>query len=267
MKFDRIILFLLTILLIACSNRPKEVLTDKKMEDLLYDLYVAEGEVTTNYPIFGTDSLRKETLFNSVLAKHKVTKTELDASIDWYSDNLDKYAKINKNLSNRFEKDIQSMRDPNIEQVQPLVNYIDLPFIRDSVNFLNPYSLPRNLFSFRSDTALYEYGGIYEVQFNVLGINEAIRSELTFCVECADTTFVRRTQIDKNGLCREMIDITRNKRFREIYGYIHFPETNAQTNVFISDFRLLKQKDKLARDDAALLKERPEDVVPISIKH
>ena len=182
-----IFLFLLTITLVACGNRPKGVLSDMKMENLLYDLHLAEGEINNNHSLFASDSIRKENLLNSVLKKHKVTRNQLDASIDWYAGNLDRYKKIGDNLSSRFEKDIQVLRDiASQSQMKNNPDLVELPFISDSTQFFNHYYLPRNVFAFQTDTTFYKFGGTYEVHFNVLGINKTNNPELTFCVECAE---------------------------------------------------------------------------------
>jgi hypothetical protein len=214
------------------------------MEDLLYDLYVAEGEINNNHSVFSSDSIRKANLFNSVLKKYKVTKNQLDASIEWYANNLGRYNKINSNINNRFEVNIQALEDLR-SQTRFSSDFIGSSLIRDSIYVLNSYNLPRNTFSFRTDTTISNFGGIFEVRFNVLGINKTDNPELTFCVQCADTTFVKKAVLGHNGFYSETINITNDKRFKEAYGFIHFPEVSSQTNVFISDFRILQKEINL----------------------
>jgi Xanthine dehydrogenase, molybdopterin-binding subunit B len=214
------------------------------MENLLYDLYVAEGEINNNHSVFSSDSIRKANLFNSVLKKHKVTKKQLDASIEWYANNLRHYNKINSNINNRFENNIQALEDLR-SQASFSSDFTGPSLIRDSIYLLNVYSLPRNTFSFRTDTTFSDFGGIFELQLSVLGINGTDNPELTFCVQCADTTFVKKAVLGHNGFYSETINITNDKRFKEAYGFIHFPEVSSQTNVFISDFRILQKEINL----------------------
>jgi hypothetical protein len=255
--------------LIACTSRPREVLSDKKMENLLYDLYLTEGEIRANGPIFFADSIRKGNLLNSVLGKHKVSREQLDVSIDWYAHNLNRYQKILENLQTRYKEDIQALK--LIEDTLPIKSthsegITGLPCIGDSIQFLNLYNLPENVFVFRTDTSFYQFGGIYELQFNALGVNETSGPELTFCVKCADTTFVRKSVMDKNGFYSMVIDITENKRFKEVYGYIYFPELTLRTNLFIYDFRILAHKnDQHLSEGDTLLEKRPENIVPVRV--
>lgn len=214
------------------------------MGNLLYDLRVAEEEINNNSLIFSTDSVRRDNLFNSVLKKHKVTRKQLETSIDWYAGDLERYHKIMNNLSERFTENIQYLKDSKI-QLDALANQTGLPLVNDSMFFFNASNISPNLFSFCTDTSFYSFGGIYEVQFNLLGIDANINPELTFCVKCADTTFVRKTRIENNGPFSESIDITIGKRFREAYGYIRFPEISSRDNIFIYDFRILKRTDQL----------------------
>ena len=216
------------------------------MENLLYDLNVAEKEIGDNLSIFFSDSIRKENLLNSVLKKHKVTRSELDASIGWYAGNLGKYNKINTNLRKRYQKSIQELRDaiPKIsESTESFSDSAVRPLILDSVAFLNSYNLSRPIFTFGTDTVLFAFGGAFELQFTVLGIDEIHNPELTFCVQCADTAFVKKIPIRNSGFYSETIYITDGKRSKAAYGYIRFPKVNSRTNVLIHNFRLLERRD------------------------
>jgi len=216
------------------------------MENLLYDINVAEKAIGDNLSSFFSDSVRKETFFNSVLEKHKVTRRELDASIEWYAGNLGRYNKINANLRKRFQKSIQELRDVSPEISESVGNFSDSAgqlLIQDSVAFLNPYNLSRPFFTFKTDTVFFAYGGAFDLQFTILGIDGIHNPELTFCVQCADTVFVKKIPIENNGFYSETIYVTDEKRVKEAYGYIRLPKVNSRTNVLIRDFQLLERRD------------------------
>ena len=225
----------------------------------MYDLYIAEGEVTHNSPVFSGDSIRKANLFNSVLKKHKTSRKQLDASLEWYADNLDKFQKINTNLSERIQNEIKLLEEMKPDE-KKLTGFTELPFVSDSISFLNMYTLNKPAFSFRSDTTFMKYGGDFEVRFHILGVDEINKPEFTLCVECSDTTYVKKSIIENNGFFSESIRV-KNSRFREVYGYIYFPEQTLRMNYFIYDFYILMQEE----GSGSLLEKRPEDVVTVGV--
>ncbi|MDL2323004.1 DUF4296 domain-containing protein [Bacteroidales bacterium OttesenSCG-928-A17] len=247
MKLNPIIFFLLlAVFLSACSNRPKGVLSEKKMENLLYDLRLAEAEISNNNQIFSSDSLRKATLLNSVLEKHKVSRTQLDASITWYASNLKMYKVINENLSQRYAENIQSLRDASAQAKDLFLGSEGVLFAIDSAVWFDIYS-ERNVFPFQIETHLLKYGGALEVKFNILGVNGVNNPELTFCVNCVDTTLVKRLTIDRNGYYSEETEIAKGKRVKDAYGYIYFPEISTQSHFLIYDFRVQLRSENLFR--------------------
>ena len=59
--------FLLLLLIVSsCQNRPKEVLKRKNMEQLMYDIYIAEATLENDYGNFNTPE-KKEALIQALL--------------------------------------------------------------------------------------------------------------------------------------------------------------------------------------------------------
>ena len=89
--------------LFACQNRPSEVLPRKKMENLMYDMYVAEAIIDNDYQQFDRPE-KKEALIDQVLKKHKISEARWDTSLSWYSDNIDIYLQLNDSVKSRLER-------------------------------------------------------------------------------------------------------------------------------------------------------------------
>ncbi len=88
-------------LLSGCNQRPKEVLSEKKMVALMTDMQLAEAY--TSLHINGRESQNaKADLAEGVLEYHGVTREQLDTTLAWYGRNLDDYTalfeKVDKNL-------------------------------------------------------------------------------------------------------------------------------------------------------------------------
>ena len=235
MKVNPIIpVLFLTFFIFACSNRPSYVLSEKKMEKVLYDVYLAEAEINTHYVAFSSDSVRKQELLNSVLKKHKITEAVLDTSLAWYSGHLDKYFKIHENLNKRYAQATEKLR--SLEEATAKSNII-LPVEKERF-LLGSSDLPHNAYTFEADTTLSGYGGAYELQFNALGLSASLHPVATLCVQCRDTIFVKRDTINRNGLFISSIDIPIGKQAQKLYGSIYFPETYSQMIVFFHNFTL-----------------------------
>jgi len=232
---------LLAIFSFACTNRPLRVFSEKKMENVLYDIYLAEAEINSNYSAFYSDSARKQDLLNSVLKKHKITEADLDTSLAWYSGHLDVYLKINDNLSKRFSELSAKLTRKQEATMQAAIalneSAVILP-VSEKRFLLTAIDLPQNALPFEADTVFSRYGGFYELQFNASGITSSSAPIVTLCVQCTDTTFVRRDTLSQNGLFSSSIDVLQMKQSRKIYGSFYFPKLNSQTAVFIQDFTL-----------------------------
>jgi len=219
------------------------------MEKVLFDIHLAEAEINANYNIFYTDSARKQELLNSVLKKHKITEAILDTSLVWYSGHLDKYFKINNNLLKRFIESAETLK-----QKEGLLAIPNLP--SDGRGFLLPVGktrfllrigdLPHNAFTFKADTILNRYGGAYELQFNILGVSSSIKPVVTLCVQCIDTTFVKRDTISQNGSFKSSIDIIQGKQAKILHGSIYFPEVHPEMGIFIQEFILFHSYQPLS---------------------
>lgn len=92
----------LLVSLLSCEKRPEGVLSDDEMVDLLADLQLAEAYYSTS--LQGSSHIDRKTLEESVLKKHGVSRSDLDATISYYSRNLDDYVK----LYAKAEKKLQS---------------------------------------------------------------------------------------------------------------------------------------------------------------
>lgn len=92
-----IVFFLFSVCFYSCNDRPSYVLSDKMMENFLFDLYIAEA-IIKNKADFHTDYKQKEILFYSVLDKYNVSEQEFNATLVWYNAHLEKFIKINEQL-------------------------------------------------------------------------------------------------------------------------------------------------------------------------
>jgi hypothetical protein len=226
----------------ACSDRPPHVLSEKKMERVLFDLYLAESEITNNYTLFSSDSVLKRDLLNSVLKKHKITEAILDSSLVWYNGNLDKYLKINTRVNERYTKMLTELR-PKPLDLHPVDltenNYLPM---KETNFLLKVKDLPQKFYTFKADTILENYGGNYNLQLSILGITPDIHPVLAFIVRCADSTYVKMDTISQNGLFTSSIQV-QQKQVKELYGSLYFPEIQNNMLIYVHDLKLFQNQN------------------------
>ena len=95
-----IIFFLLFISIVSCDNRPKDVLSKTKLEEVLYDYHIAQGLIDQ----LPTDQRmeKSQDYINAVLQKHGITQAQLDTAIIYYNRHPKDLHKIYANLKERY---------------------------------------------------------------------------------------------------------------------------------------------------------------------
>lgn len=110
------LLFLnLAMMVFSCQNRPNEVLPRKKMERVMYDMYIAEAIIENDYHLFDLPE-KKESLIDQVLEKHKISEARWDTSLSWYSDNIDLYLQLNDSVKSRLQRNQLIITNLNLKQ-------------------------------------------------------------------------------------------------------------------------------------------------------
>ena len=98
--------FLLASCLTACQvKRPKVVISDAKMENVLYDYHIAKA-MGEEVPY--TDGYKRVLYIESVFKKHGITQAEFDSSMVWFTRNPEVLTKIYEKVNARLkaERDV-----------------------------------------------------------------------------------------------------------------------------------------------------------------
>lgn len=100
------ILYTLLLFLITISSCKKNdyVLSDSKMENILYELYVGEAFIDNHNSGQRSDQFKRD-YYLSILTKNGVTEDQYDSSLVYYGQNIDYYYKIYENVVTRLEKE------------------------------------------------------------------------------------------------------------------------------------------------------------------
>jgi len=247
LKQGGVILLLLFVLLLPTCRKPAYVLSEKQMENLLFDIHIAEAEISDNYINFRTDK-QKQVLYTSVFEKHKITREQFDTSLVWYGKNLPKYLGIYDRLNVRYSILSDSITAKIDLQNQRLILAGDssqLNLWKEQRAFILTSRAGKNTFSFDIDTLKLSPQEYYELMFDVLGITDSIAAPLvTFGIGFPDSVFVERKKIKDNGLFTVSLpsaDSISNKPSFHLFGFISLPAMGDK-KIVIHNIGLYKKK-------------------------
>ena len=93
--------FFIFILLAACSpSRPRGILSEEKMADVLVDYHLAQGMAEAQ----GTEQdVTRYKYIQAVFRKHRITEAEFDSSMVYWSGRADEFTHIYDNVVNRVQ--------------------------------------------------------------------------------------------------------------------------------------------------------------------
>lgn len=92
---------LLIFVLAGCKvKRPDDVISEKKMEDLLYDYHIAKA-MGDNVPY--NENYKKALYIDAVFHKHGTTEAVFDSSMVWYTRNTETLSKIYEKVNKRLK--------------------------------------------------------------------------------------------------------------------------------------------------------------------
>ena len=86
-RFFQISLLACLLLLNSCDFRPWSVLNKQEMEDVLFDIHLAETIFQVYKPGYSQED--KQQIFEGIFKKHHTTKEEFDNSLKWYAKHPD----------------------------------------------------------------------------------------------------------------------------------------------------------------------------------
>ncbi len=199
-----LMLVIVSLLIASCQNRPREVLSRKKMEQLMYDVYVAEATMESDYQNFNSPE-KKEAYINRVFKAHDVTPVRWDTSLSWYSDRIDLYLKMNDSVKARLKRDLVEvetlMAKQSIQNAAHDQSILSDSYIPSYYSFAAPDARRGFRFRLNSNDIVSE---ITEDQFlftySAIGIPPAFTDGLSalLSLEYGDTTLYHYQQITEN---------------------------------------------------------------------
>ena len=98
--------------------RPRGVLSNREMRNVLYDLHRADGAIQVAGYNYSHDQ-EVAGYYKNVLDKHGITQAQFDSSLVWYTNNPQIFNKIYPKVMERLEADLaveEKIREVNREK-------------------------------------------------------------------------------------------------------------------------------------------------------
>lgn len=242
-------------LLASCKVRtPDGVLSESKMENVLYDYHEAQFMAERS----GNLQQNIETYTEAVLQKHGVTRTEFNESMKWYSRHVDKLYDIYDRLSKRYQNEAQAMGslvDEGGMDYSNLSNKGDTSNIwRAETHCLLVPMRGRNLFSFHinADTS-FKKKDRYEWHFHTFFEYKEGRKSLEAVIAIRyanDSITTMREAVYGEG--DNVISVTAgNLPIKEVEGFLYLDEpwTESVKLCFVSRMSLVRFHDRKAKTE------------------
>ena len=99
-------LIILCLLLAVVGCRPRGVLSNREMRDVLYDLHRVDGALQVAGYHYSHDQ-EVAAYYKNVLNKHGITQAQFDSSLVWYTDNPQIFNKIYPKVIERLDADYE----------------------------------------------------------------------------------------------------------------------------------------------------------------
>ena len=109
-------MLLVCVAMLGC--RPRGILSNREMRDVLYELHRADGAIQVAGYNYSHDQ-ELAGYYKNVLDKHGITQAEFDSSLVWFTDNPQIFNKIYPKVIERLEADFkveEQIRDANREK-------------------------------------------------------------------------------------------------------------------------------------------------------
>lgn len=234
---------------VACKVEiPKDVLSEQKMEDVLYDYHIAKAMADE---ISYDERYKKVIYIESVFKKHHITQADFDSSMVWYTRNLELLSHVYERVNKRLEKEKESIDVlVAIREDRPLISKegdsIDVWAWRknyklSSAPFQNKltFILPFDTNFQNRDTLIWKANYLLKDPFRHDSLSAPMMS-LQAIYENDSTVFVER-KIKSSGTNTLMVFADTLGALKEVRGFIYVPQNDSLLNeYFVSDVTLMR---------------------------
>ncbi|NDW12922.1 DUF4296 domain-containing protein [Bacteroides sp. 214] len=277
------IFFLFLFTLTACKvQRPRAVLSESKMEEVLYDYHMAKS-MSDN--LMYNENYKKKLYIEFVFKKHGITEAKFDSSLVWYTRNPEifgtLYAKVTTRLKAEQENvnNLIAIRDNKPKETMP-GDSIDM-WIWEKLYRLSGDPLANKLtFTLSSDTNFYARDTlVWSVNHTFINVLDSLEyAIMAMTVQYKDSLVSEVRRVVDSGRQTIVLQSDTFGNIKEVNGFVYYPRGKKPNVLLLSDISLYRyhSTDSLTfeRNDSIApekQKEEPmmtieEEVKPVELK-
>ena len=249
---NRYILYIVALVVLAsCApGTPDQYIQPDELEDILYDLHLAQGMVYQGEDYKQYDYNRM--LYHAaVLKKHGITQAELDSSMVYYYKRADRLDDIYKRVAKRLSEAALDLgaTEGEVNQYSQVSTSGDTANIwkGDVAAVLLPYPMHNRLeFDVKADSASRE-GDMYVLNMMLDFFFQNGMKEAEGCLMLIyenDSIACRTSRLSFNGQNQLRLQASDDHRVKQVKGYVYLSRGNDDAStlriLFIRDIQLIR---------------------------
>ena len=198
------------------------------MEQVMYDVYVAEATMENDYRSFDT-SEKKEAYIDQMFKMNGVTQSQWDTSLSWYSDRIDLYLRMNDSVKSRLKRAQSTLEaeiaQANIQQSGMHEAVYSASYIPKNFSFVS-LDIKRDRLRFKLDSTEISENltdSIFSFDYSVIGFKPSSVYSLSSLVTLvySDTVIYNPQEITENiTYSTSIAKYINSDTLKQIFGYI-----------------------------------------------
>lgn len=246
-KHNYLFVLLLVLLAAGCQvKRPREVIPEGRMEEILYDYHVAKA-IGDNLPY--NENYKRYMYTEFVFKKHGITEAQFDSSLVWYTRNTKLLQTIYESINKKFkeeQKDINrlvAIRD-NKPEVSEAGDSIDVWFWEKLYRLTGAPLSNRVSFTMPSDSNFQARDTLsWEMNYSFIGPkpDSTHAAVMAMSIIYSNDSIINKTKkVTDSGKHHIRLQSDTLGNIREVKGFIYYPENNTQTILLLDSVKLMR---------------------------
>ena len=230
----------------ACKkSAPKNVLSEREMEDVLYDYHIAKS-IADNASY--EDRYKQALYLTYVFQKHETTEADFDSSLVWYSRHAEDLSKIYQKVTDR----LQSQQDELNHQIalrskstnsSKVGNAVDVWVEAKTLRLTNSFASNKFLFTILPDSNYKERDAMLWKMRLLFVATHKVSQEAIVSMTIRynnDSVVTSVKNIKQSDYCSIRLSSDSAYHIRDIKGFIYYPRTDAKSTLLVDNITLTR---------------------------
>lgn len=230
----------------ACKkSAPKNVLSERKMEDVLYDYHIAKS-IADNSSY--NDRYKQALYLNYVFQKHETTEADFDSSLVWYSRHAEDLSKIYQKVTDRLKSQQDklnhqiALRNKSANLSKP-GNAVEVWPEARVLRLTNSFASNKFLFTILPDSNYKERDAmLWKMRLLFVSVHKVPQEAMvSMTIRYSNDSVVSSVRnVMQSGYCSIRLHSDSTYHIREIKGFIYYPRTNDKSTLIVDNITLTR---------------------------